>query len=471
MNIPKTYDAIVIGAGSGGLNVGVFLNSIGLRVLLVDKSDRNIGGDCLNFGCVPSKALIHIARMIKEGKEAQRFGVTQTGEVDMARITQYIRDKKDYIRKHENAEYFQKQGIDVVLGHARFKSKQSIEVGGIEYTAKKIFLATGSRPRTLSIPGIESASVYTNETIFDIDFLPKDLVVIGAGPIGVELGQAFSMLGSKVTIVDRGERILPREDVAIASVLQKQLEEDGVEFVGGAETKEIKNGTVLVVERDGQEKELVFDALLVAIGRELNQDNMDLEKADIRLTKDGRKLKINQYLETTNKHVLVIGDIAGMHQFTHAAEAHAGVLLTNAFAFWKKKFDAHQMNWVTYTSPEIATFGWSEKELQEAGRRYDVVTLDAYEDDRAIVDDAKGLLKVFVDKKGRVLGGSMVRKDAGELVQELILLQTNNLSLDVLLKKVYPYPTATRINRRLAQKFAKKKLTTGVKKLLRMLYR
>lgn len=466
----KVFDAIVIGAGSGGLNIAVFLNSIGLKVVLIDKSDKNIGGDCLNFGCVPSKALIHVARLVKQGKDGAQFGVTQDGVVDMRSVKQYIHNAQEHIRTHENAAYFRAQGIEVVLGSAHFKSRKSVEVDGIEYVGKKIYLATGSRPRTLTLPGIEHAPVYTNETIFDLETLPKQLVVIGAGPIGIELGQAFRHLGSEVTIVDRGDKILPREDADIRNVLFETLQQDGLQFQFEANTKEIRNSNTLIIERDGTEVAVQFDALLVAIGRELNKDNLDLEKAGISLTGDGRKIKVNEYLETTNSRVSVIGDIAGMHQFTHAAEAHASVLLTNAFTFWKKKFDPHVMNWVTYTNPEIATFGWNEKELRDAKKSFELITLDFKDDDRAIVDSNTGLFKVYVDRKGYVYGGSMVAPKAGELVQELLLLVSQRRPLGDLLKKVYPYPTATRINRRLAQTFAKKKLTTGVKKILRILF-
>lgn len=472
MNTQKEiFDAIVIGAGSGGLNIAVFLNSIGLKVLLIDKSDRSIGGDCLNFGCVPSKALIHVARKIKAARSAEAFGVTTNGEVDMRKVIEYVHGKREHIREHENADYFRKQGLTVALGTAKFTGKNTVSVDGVEYQGKKIVLATGSRPRKLDIPGIEGAKVFTNETIFDIDYLPKKLIVVGGGPIGIELGQAFKHLGSEVCIVDRGDQVLPREDRDIAEVLHKQLEKDGVKFHFNSNTKEIKGNTLVIEKKDGTVIEEEFDAMLVAIGRVLNTEGLDLERAGIQMTEDKRKIKVNEYLETTNPNVLVCGDIAGGHQFTHAAEVHAGVVLSNFFTLWRKKLNTDGMAWVTYTTPEIGTFGVNEKTLKERGVSYDVVDLDFSEDDRAIVDSGEfGRVKIFVDKKGIVFGGSMVGLNAGELIQELILLQSQKLPLDTLMKKVYPYPTATRINRRAAQAVAKKKLTPFAKKLLRILF-
>ena len=309
------YDIIVIGAGAGGLNIAVFMNTVGCRVLLIDKSDTSIGGDCLNYGCVPSKALIHAARTVAAGKQATQYGVTQEGVVDMEKVMAHVNGARETIREHENAEHFRGMGIDVVLGHATFRSKDAVSVAGKEYTSKKIVIATGSRSRTLDIPGIKEATdagvIHTNETIFNLKTLPKKLVVIGAGPIGVELGQAFRQLGSEVSMVTNDAQILAREDKAMSEVLLGQLLEDGVALHFKKEVLRIEDGHLIVRDAEGSEETaLPFDALLVSIGRVLNVDTLGLGNAGIN-TDDCGKIILDQYLRTSNPRVFVCGDAAG----------------------------------------------------------------------------------------------------------------------------------------------------------------
>lgn len=466
------FDIIVLGAGAGGLNIAGFMNRAGFRVLLIEKSDERIGGDCLNFGCIPSKALIHAAREIAAGRNAARFGVSMTGDADIKKVTEYIKEKQNAIRVRENAEYLKKQGIAVVLGHGRFSGRNEIEVAGARYIGKKIVLAAGSRPRKLDIPGIERARTFTSETIFDIDFFPRRMAVVGAGPVGLEIGQAFQRLGSVVVIIDPANAALPKEDPEIAGMVQKQMEKEGVQFFLGYTPREVEGGAVLVLESSkgtGEEKKMAFDALFAAIGRELNLEGLDLEKAGI-AAKDG-KIAVNEYLQTANPNVYVCGDIAGGLQFTHASELHAAVILKNFFSPWKKKLSYDHFGWVTYTSPEVATFGLSEKTLRERKIDYRALASDFREDDRAIVDDAAdGKMKLFVERDGTILGGAMVAENAGELVQELMLAQTYGMKADKVFNRVYPYPVAARITKRLIGKYLSEKLTPRVKKILRFLY-
>lgn len=464
----KKYDIIVIGAGSAGLNIASFMNKAGFKVLLIDKTDKNIGGDCLNFGCVPSKALIHVSRLIYDTKEASKFGIKSTGKIDLKKVKKYITEKKEVIREHENASYFRKQGMDVVLGLAKFISKNSIKVNNEIFTSKRIIIATGSRPRKLSIPGIEKVKYLTNENIFNLDKLPKKLLIIGGGPIGTEIGQAYSRLGSKVCIVQRGNHFLPKELPEIAKVLQKQLEKEGIEYHYESTPKKFTSSKELIITKKGKDTKIIFDTILLAIGRELNIQGLDLEKAGIKTKKN--RIIVDKYLRTTNKNVLLCGDILGSYQFTHAAEMHAGIILNNFFSPLKKKLNNDNLSWVTYTSPEIATFGLNEKEIKTRKIQYKKLTLDFTDDDRSIVDNyTEGKLIIYISKN-KILGGSMVALNAGELFQELILVNTLGLDIKSLFQKIYPYPTASRVNKRIITNYFSKKLSKFNKKILKILY-
>jgi pyruvate/2-oxoglutarate dehydrogenase complex dihydrolipoamide dehydrogenase (E3) component len=473
MSRKSKFDIIVIGAGAGGLNIASFMNRVGLKVLLIDKSDRHIGGDCLNNGCVPSKALIHAARIIHTANKVNKFGLNITGDVDWGSIKTDIQSKQDFIRTHENAEWFRSKGIEVVLGEAKFASKNSVIVDGVEYFGKKIVIATGSRPRKIEVKGVEQvAQILTNENLFTMAALPKRLLVLGAGPIGIEMAQALTFLGVEVTVADPGSRILGREDSEVAGVLQNQMEMQGIKFLFERKLLEFDTPTQAVFEdMSGKKVQIEFDAVLVSIGRVLNNDGLMLEKANIKTDKQG-KIVVDSYLRTSNHNVLVCGDVAGNYQFTHAAEMHAQVILKNLFSPLKKKFNADSISWTTYTFPEIATFGLSEAELQKRKIPYEQLRADFKEDDRAIVDEYQyGISKIFVNKNGKILGGTMVAPNAGELVSELVLAMNSGLTVKSLFQKTYAYPTATRINKRLVAQFLASKLTKTTTGLLRALFR
>lgn len=478
MKKEKVFDLIIIGAGSGGLNIASFMNSIGLTVLLIDRSDSHIGGDCLNTGCVPSKALIHVARMHKSAQDIAAFGVQTTGSVELGKVMAYVKSTQDVIREHENAEYFRSKGMNVVLGEASFVSRDSVKVGGNVYRGKKIIIATGSRPRLLAIPGTEEVEkagrLYTNEDIFTLATLPKKLLVIGAGPIGIELGQAFAHLGSEVSIIANDLMILPREDSTLSAILLERLTADGVQFHLNKNTLRFEEGSSIVIEDATThiETTLAFDAVLVSIGRNVNTESLALEKAGVIVDERG-KMKVDAYLRTTNKNILVCGDVAGMHQFTHAAELHAGVIIRNMLTpFFKKKLRTDALSWVTYTTPELATYGLSESDLKKRTVPFKVLESSFNEDDRAITDDARyGYTKMFVHTKtNRILGGSMVAPNAGELIQELIMAATSGLTTSAIFSKIYPYPTAGRINKRVIANNERNRLTPIVKRLMRLLY-
>ncbi|MEJ7766880.1 MAG: FAD-dependent oxidoreductase, partial [Chitinophagaceae bacterium] len=340
----KKYDVMVIGAGSAGLSVGLFMNQAGFKVLLVDKTDHHIGGDCLNDGCVPSKALIHIARIAHSAREAEHFGLQVSGSIDIKKAIEYVYNRQNIIREHENANHFRKEGLDVVLGEAKFTGANEIEVEGRRYTGKKIVIATGSKPRKMKAPGVENVTYYDNESIFHLDHLPERLLVVGAGPIGIEIGQALNRLGSKVTVMHRGEMILEHDDKAVTEILCRQLNEEGIDFIFNADVDGFPTPTEAIIKlKDGGTRTLAIDAIFVGVGRELITKSLQLEKAGVEV-KDG-KIVVDGYLRTTNKSVYVCGDVAGSLQFSHAAEQQARMLLNNFFSPLKKKLNNDHMSW------------------------------------------------------------------------------------------------------------------------------
>lgn len=472
----NSYDIIVIGCGSGGLSVGLFMNKAGFKVLMISKSDHAIGGDCLNDGCVPSKAFIHVAKVAHYASQAEHFGQSLNGSIDIKKAITYVYSKQEIIRVHENAAWLTEQGIDVALGEAYFANKSEIEVAGKRYRGKKIVIATGTRPRKLKIPGVEKVIYYDNESIFHIEKLPERLLIIGAGPIGIEIAQAMSRLGSKVTVVHKGEMILEHDDKAVTQVLMQQLQKEGIEFIFNADTQRFSSANDGVVKlKDGNIRNIEFDAVFAGIGRELNIASLQLANAGIEV-KEG-KMIVNDYLRTTNKNVFVCGDVAGSLQFSHAAEFHARILLNNFFSPFNKKLNNDHLSWVTFTDPEVATFGLNEKQLKERSIQYERLEQDFEEDDRAIVDGYRyGKLVLFISGKGifkkqTILGGAMAAPNAGELIQELILANTNGLPIDALFNKIYPYPVAARINQKAIVHYKQEGLTEGIKKLLQAVYK
>ena len=471
----KVIDIIVIGCGSGGLSIGLFMNKVGFKVLMVSKSDKSIGGDCLNDGCVPSKSLIHVSKIINSAKKAINFGLNINGEVDIKRAVDYIYKKQEVIRAHENASWLREQGVEVILGVAQFTAENEIEVNGIKYSSKKIVIATGSRPRKLIIPGIELIKYYDNKNIFTLENIPARLLVIGGGPIGIEIAQALSRLGSKVTIIHQANDILEHDDHLVTRVLVDQLQREGIEIVLNAWPERFNSAhEAVIVLKGGTRKNILLDAIFVGIGRELNTEDLNLGKALIVVKEN--KIVVDKYLRTTNKNIFVCGDVAGSLQFSHAAEFHARVILNNLFSPIKKPLSNDNMSWVTFTDPEIASFGLNEKELKRRKISYEKLEQDFNHDDRAIVDDyryAKMILyissKGFL-KKQSILGGTMVSPNAGELIQELVLANINKLSINAIFNKIYAYPVASRINQKTIVQYKQKLLTKGLIKILKIAY-
>lgn len=471
------YDLIVIGAGSGGLGAALGMLNLGFRVLLIDKKASNFGGECVNTGCIPSKALIHVAKQIHQAKTASRFGLKSNRNVDFLKVKEYIREKQDTILGHENPDYLKGQGMDIVLGTASFISKKQIKVNDEVYNARNIVIATGSSPKTITIKGAEKLPVFTNESVFDLDLIPKNFLFIGAGPVSIELGQAFSRLGSKVSFIVRGEKILKKEDPEISDILLKKFKEEGIEFFFNSEVEEIKNNnTAIINQKNSWEKSLPVDAIFMGLGRKLSFESLDLDKAGIETR--GGKIVLNEKLQTTNKNVFVVGDAANNLQFSHAAEMHNMLLINNFISPKKKKLNFDHFPWVTFTDPEIATFGLNEQKLKKKKIKYERLEIDLNEADKAVTDDFEyGKLLLFVERKrfnagsAKILGGSMVAPHAGEITQELVLANVAGLTLSDLMEKIYAYPTAGNINKILARNQIVKEIRPWMKKILVKWYR
>jgi pyruvate/2-oxoglutarate dehydrogenase complex dihydrolipoamide dehydrogenase (E3) component len=474
----KKYDVIVIGAGSAGLGSSGVANVLGLKTLLIEKDADNFGGDCTNFGCVPSKALIHIANQFHHAKSAERFGLRTSGQADMGRILDHIHQMQDFIKKTEDAEALRDKGIEVVIGKAVFNSKDTITVNDETYSARVILLCTGSSPRTLDIDGMDSVKVYTNETIFfECRELPKNFVVIGGGPIGCELGQAFSRLGSKVTIVNRGGRLLGKEPKKVSEILENRFKEEGIQIMNNSEVPSFKDGKARIASQEKETIEIPCDAALIAVGRMVNTEGMGLDTAGIALTEKG-KIKVDEYLQSTNKKVYVIGDAVGSYMFSHGAEKMVRQLWRNLLIpIFKKKNTWNDLSWVTFTDPQVAHFGLSEERLHDRKIKYYRQDQDFRHDDRAIVEEyTYGQMSLWLDNSGsigskKILSGSMVAPRAGELVQELELAKHAGIPIKKLNDRVYPYPVAARINQKTIRGVMEKTRKVWKLKLARAAFR
>ncbi len=456
--LPAEFDLIVLGAGSAGLGLSLFMARIKLRVLLIDQTPEAVGGDCLNHGCVPSKALIHAARQVHQARQATRFGLQVSGAADMAQVMAYIQERQAIIRQHENPDYLRGLGVVVETGSPRFISRHAVELNGQTYQGRKIVVATGSRPQPLRVPGAGLARLYDNQHVWDLRELPRRLLVVGGGPNGVELAQAMQRLGAQVTLVHRAGRLLEKEDSSISAVLDGRLRAEGITLHLEAEVASFASATEAHVKpRHGNEFGVEFDIGYVVTGRTVSFEGLQLERAGVAVDEHGH-IKLDEHLQTTNPDIFVAGDAANSLKFSHGAELHVRLLLFNFFSPIKKKLSYDHFSWVTFTDPEVAHFGLDAAELDRRGTPYERWETDFADDDRAVVDDYRdGRLLLFIEKnrlpvpgqKRRILGGAMVVPGAGELVQELILANASGLGISAIFDKIYPYPVAARINQKL----------------------
>jgi pyruvate/2-oxoglutarate dehydrogenase complex dihydrolipoamide dehydrogenase (E3) component len=465
------YNMVVIGAGTAGLVTAAGAAGLGAKVALIER--ELMGGDCLNVGCIPSKGIIRPARAIHDARTSGGFGVGG-GErltVDFGKAMERMRRIRADISFHDSVHrYSEKLGVDVFLGEGRFSGPDAIEVDGKRLRFKRAAICTGARAAAPPIPGIEEAGYLTNETVFSLTELPGRLAVIGGGPIGCELSQAFCRLGSRVTLFEMGAHILPREDPDAAGIVQDAFVAEGVDLILNAKVVRVsKEGTekVLHVEQEGKTRRISVDEILVGIGRAPNVDGLNLESAGVAYD-PRRGVDVNDRLQTTNPRVYAAGDICFPYKFTHAADALARILIANALFLGRQKSSALVVPWCTYTDPEIAHVGMYEADAKEKGIPVVTLTVPLADVDRALLDgEAEGFARVHLRKgSDTILGATIVASHAGEMINELALAITAGLGLSAIGKTIHPYPTQGEAIKKLADAYNRTRLTPTVKKIL-----
>ena len=447
-----SYHLVVIGGGTAGLVSAVGAAQLGARVALIEK--HLLGGDCLNYGCVPSKGLIRAGRAAEAVREASDFGVrVGPATVDFDAAMSRMRRLQGIIGRNDSEERLRGLGVEVVLGAARFVSPSAVEVGGRRLEFKRAIIATGGRAMVLPVPGLSEAGYLTNETVFSLRELPRRLTVIGSGPIGCELGQTFRRLGSEVTMLSQGARVLPKDDPDAAAILEARLRREGIRLELGTKLVRVERDRTVVFDRGT----VASDAILLAAGRVPGVEDLGLEAAGVKYGKQG--VEVDDHLRTSNRRIFAAGDVASKYQFTHAADALARIALQNALFFGRKRQSALVVPWATYTDPEIAHVG------ANGGPRTFTVKLD--EVDRAILDgETEGFARVHADERGRILGGTIVARHAGEMIGELSLAMTRGLSLADLARTIHPYPTQVEALKKLGDAYLRTKLTPRARQLL-----
>lgn len=463
------YNLVVIGGGSAGLITAAGAAGLGAKVALIEK--HYLGGDCLNVGCVPSKAVIRSAKVIGEIGRAHKFGieVPDGTRANFGDVMNRMRRVRMDISHHDSAHrYTNELDVEVFFGTAKFTGKNTIEVGGQTLEFKKAVIATGSRPFVLPIKGLEESGYLTNENIWELTEQPENMVVVGGGPIGAELAQAFQRLGTQIEIFDIAPQLLTREDEEAAAIVQKELVADGVNLHLEANIKEVtvENGRKCVTfEQNGETKRVYTDEILLAVGRRPNVEGLGLETAGVEYNKKG--LVVNDRLQTSNPNIFGAGDVAMKYQFTHMADAAARIVIQNTLFLGRKKLSDLTVPWVTYTDPEVAHVGMYESDAKEQGIAVDTYTSYFKDTDRGRADgESDGFVKVHV-KKGTdtILGATIVGTHAGELISEITLAMVAGAGLKTLNEVIHPYPTQAEAIRKVAGAYNRTRLTPFVKSL------
>jgi pyruvate/2-oxoglutarate dehydrogenase complex dihydrolipoamide dehydrogenase (E3) component/uncharacterized membrane protein YdjX (TVP38/TMEM64 family) len=459
---PSRFDRnmVVIGAGSAGLVSAYIAAAVKAKVTLIEK--HRMGGDCLNTGCVPSKALIRSARFLSHVKRAREFGIrSASAEFDFAEVMERVQRVIKTVEPHDSAQRYTNLGVEVIQGEARITSPYTVEVDARTLTTRSIIIAAGGRPFVPEIPGIEEVGYATSDTIWELRELPRRLLVLGGGPIGSELSQCFARLGSQVTVVQRRDRILPREDPEFSALVMGRFRAEGVDLRLKHRPKafRVENGEkVLICEHDGQEVSVPFDLLLVAVGRAANVTGYGLEELGVPVTR-ARTVEVNEYLQTRYPNIYACGDVAGPFQFTHVAAHQAWYASVNALFGGLKRFKADYsvIPWSTFTDPEVARVGLNEQEATERGIAYEVTTYGIDDLDRAIADEeAHGLVKVLtVPGKDKILGVTIAGEHAGDLIAEFIAAMRHGIGLNKILGTIHIYPTLAEANKYAAGEWKK----------------
>ena len=445
-----TADLCVIGAGSGGLSVAAGAAQMGVRVVLIEKS--KMGGDCLNTGCVPSKALLAAAHAAEAQRKAASFGVAAVAPgIDFAAVNAHVHDVIAGIAPHDSVERFEGLGVTVIQAAARFTGRDCVSAGDAQVRARRFVIATGSSAFVPPINGLDGVDYLTNENIFDLSVAPTHLVVIGGGPIGLEMAQAHRRLGCRVTLIE-GMAILNKDDPELAAVVRRRIIAEGIDVLEGTKVMAVAkaaDGIAVTVEDAGGSRIVEGSHLLVAVGRVANVRDLGLDAAGVDFTPRG--IAVDARLRSSNKKIFAIGDVAGGYQFTHVAGYHAGIVIRNALFRLPAKADHGAVPWVTYSDPELANVGLTEAEAVKAGRAHTVLRLPFGEIDRARAERAtEGFIKAIVGSKGQVLGCGIVGPHAGELILPWVFAVQGKINIGDLASVIAPYPTLSEITKRVA---------------------
>ena len=469
------FDIGILGGGAAGLTVASGAAQLGAKSLLVEK-EKELGGDCLHFGCVPSKTLIRTAHVYHLMKTAKVFGLPEmtVPPVDFKEVTARIRSVISTIQEHDSEERFCSLGARVEFGDPTFIDDHTIRLYGNTYSAKNWVIATGSSPGIPPVEGLDKTPFITNKEIFSLDHLPSSMIILGAGPIATEMAQAFSRLGSKVSVIQRSGQILSKEDKDLADEVMGVLSSEGVEFYLNATIiRALERGgkrEVLIKDGNGKEISLKAEKILVALGRKPNIEGLGLEHIGVEVDKRG--VKVDNRLRTNIKHIYAAGDVTGAYQFTHAAGYEGGIVISNAIFHLPRKVDYTFLPWCTYTDPELASIGMNEKAATAAGIKYSVWTEAFKDNDRSLVEGEKiGKIKMILDKDEKPLGVQILGPRAGELLNEWVAVLNGRVKLSSLASAVHPYPTLGEINKRVAGTyFSPKIFSDRVKKGLKFFF-
>ena len=471
---PKKFDfnTVVIGAGSAGLVAAYIAAAVKAKVALIEKG--KMGGDCLNTGCVPSKAIIRTAKFLSHVKRSEEFGVhTASAEFDFKDVMDRVRGIIGVIEHHDSVERYTGLGVDCFSGHAYIESPYCVDVDGTKMTTRSIVVASGAEPAVPALPGIGEIQYYTSDTIWEIDQLPKRLLVLGGGPIGCELSQAFARLGSEVTQIQRLDRIMPREDVEFSEMVLEQFRAEGIDvrLQHHARRFVTENGSIMMIcDHAGQEVQIEFDVLLVAVGRRARVKGFGLEELGIDLTDQGT-IEVNEYLETNIPNIYAIGDVAGPYQFTHFGSYQATSAASNALLrpFFRRRIDYSVIPWATFTEPEVARVGINEQEAKQRNIDYEVTVYDFKDLSRAIADsEAKGQIKVLTPPgKDKILGVTIAGEHAGDLIAEFVFAMQHGLGLNKILGTIHIYPTLAESVRFAAGNWKRKQVSERTMRILR----
>jgi len=465
------YNLVAVGGGTAGLVSAAASAGLGAKVALIER--ELMGGDCLNFGCVPSKALLRAARAVADARQAGRYGAVISGTVvaDFSAVMERMRRLRMELSEKDSVSRFRDLGVDVFIGAARFSGHDSIEVGSHTLRFSRAVIATGSHAAALPIQGLAQTGFLTNETIFSLTTLPGRLAVIGAGPLGCELAQAFSRFGSQVTLLEAEPSILPREDAEAAQVVRQALEHDGIEILESCRIQSVhaaEREKIVKLEWPSGFRELPCDELLVGAGRLPAVEGLGLEAAGVEY--DRRTgVKVDDQLRTSNRRIFAAGDVCSPYKFTHLADAMARIVVRNALFYGRERFAALTVPWCTYTDPEIAHVGLYDHEAVRRGIAVQTFVQPLSDVDRAVLDgETEGFLKIHVRQgTDQIVGATMVAKHAGEMISELTLALGARIGLATIAGTIHPYPTQAEAIRKIGDAYNRTRLTSRVSWLLR----